>query len=45
MVDDRLLKIRCPDIMYEPTLEEAKRAYKVALNVKDIILNKINLNG
>ena len=39
------VEVRYPDIMYEPTIEEAKKAYEAALKVKDIILNKINLNS
>ncbi len=36
------VEVRYPDIMYEPTIEEAKKAYEVALNVKDIILKILN---
>lgn len=38
------VEIRYPDSFYdEPSLGEAKNSYKIALKVKNIILNKINL--
>lgn len=33
-------EVRYPDIFYEPSLEEAKRAYEIALKVKGIVLKK-----
>lgn len=32
---------RYPDSLYEPTLEEARKSYEIALKVRDIILNRI----
>lgn len=35
------VEVRYPDIFYEPSLEEAKKAYEIALKAKEIILDKI----
>jgi len=35
------VEIRYPDLDYDPTLEESKKAYKTALEIKQIILNKL----
>ncbi|MFH1777377.1 MAG: HEPN domain-containing protein [Candidatus Omnitrophota bacterium] len=35
------VEVRYPDILYEPTLEEAQSAYETALKIKDIVLAKI----
>lgn len=37
------VEVRYPDFFDEPSLIEAQEAYKIALNVKDIILNKIKI--
>ncbi len=37
------VEVRYPDIFYEPSLEEAKSAFEVALKVKDIVLSKIKI--
>ncbi len=37
------VEVRYPDIFYEPSLEEAKVAYEIALKVKSIILAKIKI--
>lgn len=37
------VEVRYPDIFYEPSLEEAAKAYKMALKVKDIILARLKL--
>ena len=33
------VEVRYPDIFYEPSLEEAKSSFEVALKVKDIVLS------
>jgi HEPN domain-containing protein len=35
--------VRYPDDFFEPTLDEARHAYEVALNIESIILNRIKL--
>lgn len=35
--------VRYPDDFFEPTLEEARHAYDVALEIETILLNKIRL--
>lgn len=35
--------VRYPDIFYEPTLDEAKRAYEIALKVEQIVLSRIKM--
>lgn len=37
------VEVRYPDIFYEPSLEEAKEAYKTALKVKEVVLRKITI--
>lgn len=37
------VEVRYPDSFYEPTLEEAKKSYEIALKIKDIILEKIKI--
>lgn len=37
------VEVRYPDTFYNPTLEEAKKAYEIALKVKKIILDKIKV--
>ena len=37
------VEVRYPDIFYEPSLEEAKEAYRIALKVKEIVIDKIRL--
>lgn len=37
------VEVRYPDIFYDPTLEEAKKAYETALKVKEIVLSKIKI--
>lgn len=38
---DYAVEIRYPDDWYEPTLEETKRAYEIALKVKDFVFKKV----
>ncbi len=35
--------VRYPDDFFEPTLEEARHAYEVALEIETIILNKLQI--
>lgn len=35
--------VRYPDDFYEPTLDEAHRAFELALKIKAIVLDKIQL--
>lgn len=35
--------VRYPDDFFEPTLEEARHAYEVALEIETIILNKLKI--
>ncbi|MEK6679542.1 MAG: HEPN domain-containing protein [Nitrospirota bacterium] len=37
------VEVRYPDIFYDPTLEEAKKAYETALKVKEIVLGRIKI--
>ncbi|MEW6214636.1 MAG: HEPN domain-containing protein [Nitrospirota bacterium] len=37
------VEVRYPDLFYEPSLEEAKGAYEIALKVKEIVLSKIKV--
>lgn len=37
------VEVRYPDIFYEPSLEESKRAYEIAIKVKKIVLDKIKI--
>jgi len=37
------VEIRYPDVYYEPSLEEAKTSFDIALMIKRIILNKIEI--
>ena len=41
---DYAVEIRYPDDWYEPTLEETKQAYKIALKVKDSVFKKIKIH-
>ncbi|MBI5213096.1 MAG: HEPN domain-containing protein [Nitrospirae bacterium] len=42
-ISEFAVETRYPDAFYEPSLEEAKEAYKVALKVKEIVLDKIKI--
>lgn len=42
-ISEFAVETRYPDSFYEPTLEEAKESYKISLEIKDIILNKIKI--
>lgn len=37
------VEVRYPDIFYEPTLEEAKKSYDIAIKVKTIILKTVKI--
>ncbi len=37
------VEVRYPDILYEPTLDESKEAYEIALKVKDIVLDRVKI--
>lgn len=37
------VEVRYPDTFYEPTLEEAKYSYEIALKIREIILNKVRI--
>ena len=39
---DYAVEIRYPDDCLEPTLDETKEAYKIAKQVKEFVLSKIN---
>lgn len=41
ILTDYAVEIRYPDEWYEPTLEEAKEAYEMALNIKLFVLEKL----
>ena len=36
------VEIRYPDDWYEPTIEDAKKAYNIAVKVKNFVLKKVN---
>jgi len=38
---DYAVEIRCPDVWFEPGIEDAKEALEIAKKVKDFVLNKI----
>lgn len=40
---DYAVEIRYPDEWYEPTIEEAKQAYEMALRVKSFVLDKLKI--
>ncbi len=40
---DYAVEIRYPDEWYEPTIEEAKQAYNIALRVKDFVQDKVKV--
>lgn len=42
---DYAVEIRYPDDWYEPTLEETKRAYEIALKVKDFVFKKLKIHS
>lgn len=42
-ITDFAVQARYPDAFYEPSLDEAKEAYEVALKVKSIILQKVTM--
>ncbi|OGS18258.1 MAG: DNA-binding protein [Elusimicrobia bacterium RIFOXYA2_FULL_50_26] len=35
------VEVRYPDIPFEPTIEDAKRSYAIALRVKELIMKKL----
>jgi HEPN domain-containing protein len=37
------VEVRYPDIFYEPSMEEANEAYKAALKVKKIVLDRLKI--
>ncbi|MEW6741073.1 MAG: HEPN domain-containing protein [Nitrospirota bacterium] len=37
------VEVRYPDIFYEPSLDETEEAYKTALKVKKIVLDRIKI--
>lgn len=41
VLTDYAVEIRYPDDWYEPTIEETRQAYEIALKVKDFVLKKI----
>jgi HEPN domain-containing protein len=43
ILTDYAVEIRYPDDWYEPTIEETKQAYAIALKVKDFVLKKIGI--
>jgi len=42
---DYAVEIRYPDDWYEPTIEETKQAYEVALKVKNFVLEKLKIQN
>lgn len=42
-ISEFAVEARYPDAFYEPTLDEAKEAYDIALNVKHIVLTKVKM--
>jgi len=42
-ISDYGVEVRYPDLFYDPTLDEAKKSYNIALKVKEIILKKLEL--
>ncbi|NUO09630.1 MAG: HEPN domain-containing protein [Candidatus Brocadia sp.] len=42
---DYAVEIRYPDDWYEPTLEETKQAYEIALKVKNFVLKKLKIQN
>ena len=44
LLTDYAVEIRYPDEWYEPTIEEAKDAYRVACEVKQFVLDMIHMD-
>ena len=44
LLTDYAVEIRYPDEWYEPTIEEAKDAYRVACEVKQFVLDLIHMD-
>lgn len=44
LLTDYAVEIRYPDEWYEPTIEEAKDAYRVAFEVKQFVLDLIHMD-
>jgi HEPN domain-containing protein len=44
ILTDYAVEIRYPDDWYEPTIEETKKAYDIALNVKGFVLKKLDIS-
>lgn len=42
---DYAVEIRYPDDWYEPTIEEAKQAYEIALKVKNFVLKRLGIQN
>ena len=42
-ISEFAVETRYPDAFYEPTSEEAKNAYEIALKVRDIVLIKVKI--
>ncbi len=43
LLTDYAVEIRYPDDWYEPTLEETRQAYKIALKVKEFVIGKLKI--
>lgn len=43
MLTDYAVEIRYPDEWYEPSIEEAKKAYELAKAIKDFVLEKLDM--
>ena len=44
MLTDYAVEIRYPDDWYEPSMEETKEAYAIALKVKEFVLKKLGIS-
>ena len=42
---DYAVEIRYPDDWYEPTIEETKQAYEIALKVKNFVLKRLGIQN
>ena len=45
LLTDYAVEIRYPDEWYEPTIEEARNAYELAKEVKEFVLEKLDMLG
>lgn len=42
-ISEFAVQVRYPDSFFEPSKEDAKESYKIALEIKEIILKKLNM--